>query len=479
MADLFPSIRLKGQLRPSQVDAIKIARKKLAEGKRRLHIVAPPGSGKTILGLYLWAECVKLPALVLAPNSAIQAQWAAKTDLFEYAGTRDELVSTESAAPKWLTSLTYQAVTMPQRGGDDLDKQSIDFWKEALIAKGQAQDPDEATAWIDDLRQHNKSYFDQRLSAYRKQVRDVAALGGDSLKTLHGASLATLERLKHQGLGLIIFDECHHLMEHWGRVLAAAHEMLGDPIVVGLTATPPDRDGKQAADIQRYDEFFGEIDYEVPVPAVVKDGFLSPYQDLAYFVRPARDELNFVAKADEQLHALVEELCAVGEESGQGLEVRGQEARIGARPIRPRANDLDSTPAPPLNAEYSVPNSDPSPSESPPPRRESLTRWVTRVLAERRLPAGMMKDWGTFERRDPDFANAARVFLLRREIELPEGVPAPLLDVAAEDVPEMSVLVPVLDRYVRHRLRTSKDSSDHELAEQAIRRLRTLGSRFR
>ena len=73
--------------------------------------------------------------------------------------------------------------------------------------------------------------------------------------------------------------------------------MLGDPVVIGLTATPPDRSGQKPQDIQRYDEFFGPVDYEVPVPAVVKDGFLSPYQDLAYFVRPSADELSFVASA--------------------------------------------------------------------------------------------------------------------------------------------------------------------------------------
>ena len=65
---MFPSIRFKGELRPSQCDVVEIARRKLREGERRLHIVAPPGSGKTILGLYLWAECVKCPAMVLSPN---------------------------------------------------------------------------------------------------------------------------------------------------------------------------------------------------------------------------------------------------------------------------------------------------------------------------------------------------------------------------------------------------------------------------
>ena len=51
----FP-VRFSGRLRPSQKDIVEIARAKLKEGRRRIHIVAPPGSGKTVLGLYLWAE---------------------------------------------------------------------------------------------------------------------------------------------------------------------------------------------------------------------------------------------------------------------------------------------------------------------------------------------------------------------------------------------------------------------------------------
>jgi superfamily II DNA or RNA helicase len=73
--DNFPSIRFTGTLRPSQIEVVEIAKRQLATGERKIHVVAPPGSGKTVLGLYLWAECILVPALVLSPNSAIQAQW--------------------------------------------------------------------------------------------------------------------------------------------------------------------------------------------------------------------------------------------------------------------------------------------------------------------------------------------------------------------------------------------------------------------
>ena len=267
-ASPFP-VRFTGRLRPAQEAAIKIARAQLAKGKRRVHIVAPPGSGKTVLGLYLWSECVQEPAVVLSTNSAIQAQWASRTNLFQVSPEASDGVSMDPKTPGLLTSLTYQSVTLPDRGDADMDEVATALWKETLIAKGQAEDPDEATVWIEDLRRHNREYYEQRLSAYRKMVRDRVALSGNSLATLHASSLETLHRLRDRGVGLVILDECHHLMSHWGRVLADARELLEQPVVIGLTATPPDRVGKLPEDVERYDEFFGPVDYEVPVPAVV------------------------------------------------------------------------------------------------------------------------------------------------------------------------------------------------------------------
>ena len=459
----FPSLAFRGTLRPSQAEVVAIAQKKLAEGARRLHIVAPPGSGKTVLGLYLWAACVRRPALVLSPNSAIQAQWAAKCELFD--GASQCTISTDVQSPGLLTSLTYQAITIPGRGDDDLDAAACGLWREKLIEKGQAKDPEEAEIWLADLRRHNAGYYEQRLASYRKQLRDARAIGGEALATLHASALAALDRLKSQRIGLIILDECHHLLGHWGRVLADAHDLLEEPVIVGLTATPPDRDGKLLADVLRYDEFLGPVDYEVPVPAVVKDGFLAPYQDLAYFVRPRSEELSFIANADDELHAIVRELCdatTFGDENVAGtLRVPSS---IGDKPAGSTAGvGRDAATAP--DGSRSVPAT----------ARESLPQWLLRVLAERRLPTGIAKDWGSFERRDGEFALAARRFLTQRGFSLPEDVPPLEEEPQTEDAPEMEFLAPVLDRYVRHRLRRSADERDHELAEKTIARLRMLG----
>jgi len=87
----FPDIRFRSDLRPSQQEVVETARRQLEQGEHRLHVVAPPGSGKTVVGLYLWAVVIRQPAVVLSPNSAIQSQWASRVELFEVEGGADNL----------------------------------------------------------------------------------------------------------------------------------------------------------------------------------------------------------------------------------------------------------------------------------------------------------------------------------------------------------------------------------------------------
>src|SRR6266571_3906746 len=350
----FPELAFQGDLRPSQREVVALARQKLASGaERRLHVAAPPGSGKTVLGLYIWAQVVKRPAVVLSPNSAIQAQWATRIDLFQDRAGIGDLVSTDPAQPAYLTSLTYHAVTLPGRDHVEFDTLTHELWVERLVEQGEVGSPEKAEVWIRDLSAHNPAYYQQRLAVYRREARTALAQKGQALDTLHTAARDTLTRLREAGIGMVILDECHHLLGHWGRVLHDAVDLFDGPIVVGLTATPPDLEDTPAEDVERYQRLLGDLDYEVPVPAVVKDGFIAPYQDLAYFVRPTEAELAYVAKADAELCALVEDLC--------------QAAPTGA---------------PATTA------------------RQDLVDWVGTVLATRQLSASHAKDWRTFEQRD-------------------------------------------------------------------------------
>ena len=422
----FGAIRFDGKLRPSQIAAASIIEPELDKQGKHLHIVAPPGSGKTVLGLYVWSDLVRKPTLVLSPNSAIQAQWAARTDLFDLDG-KDEYISTDPSKPGLLTSLTYQSITMPKRGGEQLDQVAIELWIESLIINEEASDEESAIAWIKDLEDKNFNYYKDRLSVYRKKVRDDFSKHGNALWTLSESSRKTLENLKKVGIGLIILDECHHLLHHWGRVLTEVREFFDDPIVLGLTATPPDFQHYDEEDAKRYQEFFGEIDYEVPVPALVRDSNLAPYQDLAFFVRPSQNELSYVSQVDEEFQELLNE----------------------------------------LHQEQDYPNA-----------TLPIDKWVFKALEERKSPGGKSEQWEQFSKRNDGFANAGRVFLLNTIGSVPKGVPYPPDHLLNSYQNKLAMLRPVLDRYVRHGLRRSENELDHEKAELVTQRLRMLGTQI-
>ena len=439
----FPPIKFSGQLRPSQTAVVEIAQRQLAAGSKRLHIVAPPGSGKTVLGLYLWAELVRKPCLVLSPNSAIQSQWAARTDLFEIAADQENVVSTDPNFPALLTSLTCQSVTLPARKIQEIDEQALELWSNKLIQEEEVFSNEEASIWIDDLRANNPDYFQSQFGNYKKKIRDEVSKSGQSISLLHESSKATLERLSTNGVGLIILDECHHLLGHWGRVLSDVLPVLNDPIVIGLTATPPERKGKDDRDLKRYDEFFGDIDFEVPVPAVVKDGFLAPYQDLAYFVRPTSDELKFIESADQRLKQLILDVC--------------------------NENYLHDPNAAEANSETE------SSSLGVTSKPANIVQWIEATLGQLKLPTGNATNWSNFQRRDSVFALASRQFLESRFAQLPENVPPVAKSESHLVTPPMEYWVPVLDRFVRHFLRRSASPHHQQLAKDITGSLRVLG----
>ena len=422
----FGAIGFNGKLRPSQVAAVSVIEPQLDIQGKHLHIVAPPGSGKTVLGLYVWANLVRKPTLVLSPNSAIQAQWAARTDLFDLDG-KEKFISTDPKKPGLLTSLTYQSITMPKRGGNELNEAAIELWIENLIANEEAIDEENALGWIEDLKIKNSDYYEDRISVYRKKVRDEFSKHGNALWTLSESAKNNLQRLKEIGIGMIILDECHHLLHHWGRVLTEVREYFDDPIVLGLTATPPDFQHYQEEDAKRYQEFFGEIDYEVPVPALVRDSNLAPYQDLAFFVRPSQNELNYVAQVDDEFKVLLDDLF--------------------------EEQDYDNAVLP-------------------------LDKWVFKALDERITPGGKKENWDNFSKRNDAFANAGRTFLLNTIGSIPEGVPYPPEYLLNSYQNKLAILRPVLDRYVRYGLRRSESEIDHEKAELVTQRLRMLGTQI-
>jgi len=104
---------------------------------RRLHLVAAPGSGKTVLGLEV-IKRVNQPTLVLAPTITIRDQWVDRlVDLFLPPGSgRPAWVSTELRSPAFLTVATYQALHALCSGEPEEQAQPIEAEENGDSNKG-------------------------------------------------------------------------------------------------------------------------------------------------------------------------------------------------------------------------------------------------------------------------------------------------------------------------------------------------------
>src|SRR3954462_5799786 len=104
----FEELSFGGEWRRYQRAALAAFERALKHGNTNTHIVAPPGSGKTLLGVELIRR-VGRRALVLAPNQAIQQQWPRAVG--QFTRSRHEaadLASADVLAP--IACLTYQAL---------------------------------------------------------------------------------------------------------------------------------------------------------------------------------------------------------------------------------------------------------------------------------------------------------------------------------------------------------------------------------
>ncbi|HEY6739567.1 MAG TPA: DEAD/DEAH box helicase family protein, partial [Actinopolymorphaceae bacterium] len=264
----FARCRFDGEFRTHQAEALaafdRVTRRD-ADGDRpqgdgdrsrgdRAYLVLPPGAGKTLVGLEA-ARRLGRPTLVLGPNTAIQAQWLRTWERFT---PRTVTATSDRAMPTPLTVLTYQAVAV--------------------------FDPD--------------AEVDEDGRRRRRRPRP-----GDLLARLHENGRALVERMRAGGPWTLVLDECHHLLEVWGRLLVDLIEYVeaGDAdrvAVVGLTATPRTTlTPSQAALVTR---LFGDLTSAVSTPALVRTGHVAPYQELAYITTPTAEESDDIRSEAER-----------------------------------------------------------------------------------------------------------------------------------------------------------------------------------
>ena len=188
------------------------------------HVIAPPGSGKTILGIEIVRRLGK-KTLVLAPTLTIRNQWKDRLQTFFSNDKTFENFSFDIKSPKDVTFSTYQS-----------------------------------------------------LHAFYKTFENK-----DDYYTF----------FKNHTIETIVLDEAHHLKNAWWTCLMDLKNNSSF-YMVALTATPPYDSSR--SEVSKYFTLCGEIDDEIAVPNLVKEGDLCAHQDYVYFSKPDDFEINFIVK---------------------------------------------------------------------------------------------------------------------------------------------------------------------------------------
>jgi superfamily II DNA or RNA helicase len=271
----------------------------------RTHIVAPPGSGKTLLGVEM-VRRLGHRALVLVPNTAVQEQWLRAAAAF---GAPAGLAAADPSAP--LACLTYQALCQLTDPGAALGELAQRRW---------AADRAQATGTsAEEAGRDAASWTGAAAARRQREVAHITAtLKREIARTDHGnlhlsdllssGARQRIETLRRGGIGTVVLDECHHLASLWGYLVRAAIAELGAVHLVALTATPPDALTEEETAL--YSTLLGPVDFTVPTPALVRDRALAPYQELAWLTRPLDSEAAWLAEHDLRFTELITSLHA-------------------------------------------------------------------------------------------------------------------------------------------------------------------------
>jgi superfamily II DNA or RNA helicase len=275
-------------------------------------VVAPPGSGKTLIGIEI-ARRVGRRAVTFSPTTTIQEQWRDKVRLFLPGEPSDDAlldghVTTDPDRLASITSLTYQSLATATQQREFLDRLGREAWIEELVDAGRTEE--RARAHVADLEAKAPTVVARAVQLRsRRRKHDLLVSGEASIEQLlHPNALSLIERIVAAETGCLIFDEAHHLLDYWALILARLIARLPDALVVGLTATPPA--SADPEDMKNYLALVDGIDFEVPTPAVVKSGNLAPYQDLVMVTEPTGPERAFIHRQTQTLEAVVDAVVA-------------------------------------------------------------------------------------------------------------------------------------------------------------------------
>ena len=160
----FPRVSFRGSFRSYQQEILDEAERYIADG--HLHIVAAPGSGKTVLGLELIRRVGK-PTLILSPTVTVRDQWGERfAELFLPDGEAlSDYVGNELGGCKPICSITYQALHAASRP----DESGAPLWAKAIRQMGIG------TVCLDEAH-HLRSEWQRSLEALLDALGDDVAV---------------------------------------------------------------------------------------------------------------------------------------------------------------------------------------------------------------------------------------------------------------------------------------------------------------
>lgn len=272
---------------------------------QKYHLVAPPGAGKTIIGLELLRQLGE-PAVVFAPTTTIQAQWHEKLQMFiTPPATVSQFASMDAHEKAPIHIFTYQLISTPAEAQEHIRQAALTLWQDELVHAGQVPDTEAAQARLVLLRQNNPEAYRKDALRYANRVKKRLLHEPDAEigPFLHPNARQLIDDLVAAGVRTVVLDECHHLLDYWAIVLRYLIRRIESPHVIGLTATLPSPEDDQ--EFENYESLLGEVDFEIPTPAVVKEGDLAPYRDLLYLVKPTRRETEYLSKIQTEFEAAI------------------------------------------------------------------------------------------------------------------------------------------------------------------------------
>ncbi|OIP53569.1 hypothetical protein AUK10_02260 [Candidatus Gracilibacteria bacterium CG2_30_37_12] len=297
-------MRFQQELYHYQDDILAVFESEKARGDKKIHIVAPPGSGKTIVGLEMITR-LDTPTLILVPNITLQFQWKDKLEkLFLESGeTIESLVSTEIQSIRKINIITYQSLTTTGGEDDIIMVKIYDLWFGDF--SGEFLERKDFEEFIQNLKESNSQEYSDTVGVYKKKLK-LDTTEGMLEKLLSEKAKTYFLELGVNNIGAIVVDEAHHLTAWWSRVVYHLWEILENPYIIGLTATPP-FDNVDFFDLDdSYAKLLGEVDYYIPTPAIIKSGRLAPYNDLVQFVEPGKDLQDILDAKEKLLNVFLE-----------------------------------------------------------------------------------------------------------------------------------------------------------------------------